>query len=247
MPQSKKNKATLVKKKKAVVSTQQYLDILQIRDDVVILKNGTILAVLLVSSINFSLKSDEEQDAVIEAYVQFLNSIDYPIQIVIQSRRLDIDNYLEMLKNVERKQTNELLQLQTRDYRQFIAELVQIADIMTKRFYIVIPYAPKAERPAKFFSRLSDVFLPTATIHLKQKQFEQFRLELFKRVDNTVNALDSAGLKSVVLDTQSLIELYYNSFNPETSRQQKLQEMSKINVEDVSSIKQEEEDEKEKK
>ena len=236
MANDKKNRKSLVRKK-TVVATQQYLDILQIHDDVVILKNGTILAVLLVSSINFSLKSDEEQDAVIEAYVQFLNSIDYPLQIVIQSRRLDIDDYLETLKTVEKQQTNELLQLQTRDYRQFIGELVQIADIMTKRFYIVIPYAPKADRPAKFFNRLGDIFLPTSNIHLKQKQFEQFRLELFKRVDNTVNALDSAGLKSIVLDTQSLIELYYNSYNPETSRQQKLQDMSKINVEDVSSIK----------
>lgn len=236
MAKDSKNRKSLVRKK-SVVSTQQYLDILQIRDDVVILKNGTVLAVLLVSSINFSLKSDEEQDAVIEAYVQFLNAIDYPLQIVIQSRRLDIDDYLETLKNVEKQQTNELLQLQTRDYRQFIGELVQIADIMTKRFYIVIPYAPKAERPARFFKNLSDIFVPTSTIHLKQKQFEQFRLELFKRVDNTVNALDSAGLKSVVLDTQSLIELYYNTYNPETSRQQKLEDINKINVEDVSSIK----------
>lgn len=234
--EKKANQKNLVRKK-AVVSTQQYLDILQIRDDVVILKNGTVLAVLLVSSINFSLKSEEEQDAVIEAYVQFLNSIDYPLQIVIQSRRLDIDDYLEALKAVEKQQTNELLQLQTRDYRQFVGELVQIADIMTKRFYIVIPYAPKVDRPAKFFTRLSDIFLPASTIHLKQKQFEQFRQELFKRVDNTVNALDSAGLKSVVLDTQSLIELYYNSYNPETSRQQKLEDINKLNVEEVSSIK----------
>lgn len=236
MADAKKNTKNLVRKK-VTVSTQQYLDILEIRDDVVILKNGTVLAVLLVASINFSLKSDEEQDAVIEAYVQFLNAIDYPLQIVIQSRRLDIDDYLDTLKDVEKKQTNELLQLQTKDYRQFISELVQIADIMTKRFYIVIPYAPKADRPAKFFSRLFDIFAPTSTIHLKQKQFDQFRLELFKRVDNTVNALASAGLKSVVLDTQSLIELYYNSYNPETSPQEKLQDMNKLNIEEVSSIK----------
>jgi type IV secretory pathway VirB4 component len=231
------NRKNLVRKK-VQVSTQQYLDILEIRDDVVILKNGTILGVLLVASINFSLKSDEEQDAVIEAYVSFLNTIDYPLQIVIQSRRLDIDDYLETLKTVERQQKNELLQLQTKDYRQFIAELVQIADIMTKRFYLVIPFAPKADRPGNFFRRFFDVFAPTSTIHLKQKQFDNFRQELFKRVDNTVNALDSAGLKSVVLDTQSLIELYYNSYNPETSRQQKLQDVNKMNIEDVSSIKQ---------
>ena len=223
---------------KAATPTQQYLDILEIRDDTVVLKDGTLRGVILVSSINFSLKSDEEQDAVIEAYTQFLNTIDYPLQIVIQSRRLDIDEYLEVLQQTEAKQTNELLKIQTRDYRQFVAELVQIADIMTKRFYVVVPYSPKVDRPARFFSRLFDIFAPTSTIHLKQKQFEDFRRELFKRVDATMNALDSAGLKSVLLDTQSLIELYYNSYNPETSRQQKLQEVSKLSLEEVSSIKQ---------
>ncbi len=232
---SAKNK-NLVRKKTGI-STQQYLDILEIRDDAVILKNGTILAVILVASINFSLKSDEEQDAVIEAYVSFLNTIDFPLEIVIQSRRLNIDEYLEMLKKVEKQQTNELLQIQTREYRQYVAELVQIADIMTKRFYVVVPFSSKVDRPGKFFSRLADILNPTSTIHLKQKQFEQYRLELYKRVDNVSNALASAGLKSAVLDTQSLIELYYNSYNPETARQQQVADVDKLSLEDVSSIK----------
>lgn len=235
-------KRDIVKRRaKTAIPTQQYLDILEIRDDSVVLKDGTLRAVVLVASINFSLKSEEEQSAVIEAYTQFLNTIDYPLQIVIQSRRLEIDDYLKTLSGLEQKQTNELLQLQTRDYRQFVAELVQIADIMTKRFYVVIPYSPKVDRPAKFFSRLFDIFSPTATIHLKQKQFDEYRTELFKRVDNTMNALDSAGLKSVILDTQSLIELYYNSYNPETSTQQQIQDIKKINLEDVSSVKPDEE------
>ncbi|MBI5467467.1 MAG: TraC family protein [Candidatus Kerfeldbacteria bacterium] len=225
------------RKTKAAPSTQQYLDILEIRDDTVILRNGSIVAVLLVASINFSLKSDEEQDAVIEAYTSFLNTIDFPLQIVIQSRRLDIDDYLETLKDVEKKQQNELLQIQIRDYRQFVADLVQMSDIMTKRFYVVVPFTPKVDRPGKFFSRLLDVFTPTSTIHLKQKQFEQFRVELYKRVDHVINALGSAGLKSLPLRTQELIELYYNTYNPETSRQQKLQDTNKINLEDTSSIK----------
>lgn len=236
MATSTPTKKKLVRQK-TVISTQQYLDILEIRDDTVILKNGTVMAVLLVSSINFSLKSDEEQESVIGAYVQFLNAIDYPLQIVIQSRRLDIDDYLESLKKIEKQQTNELLQLQTSNYRQFVAELIQLRDIMTKRFYIVIPFAAKVDRPGKFFSRIGDIFRPSTTIHLKQKQFEHYRQELFKRVDNTVNALASAGLKSALLDTQSLIELYYNCYNPETSRQEKLADVNKLSIEDVSSIK----------
>lgn len=233
----KKPSVPKARRQKPTPSTQQYLDILEIRDDAVILRNGTVVSVLLVSSINFMLKSDEEQDAVIEAYTSFLNTIDYQLQIVIQSRRLNIDNYLETLKGVEKKQPNELLQLQIRDYRQFVSELVAGSDIMTKRFYLVVPYTPKVDRPGKFFSRLFDTFRPTATIHLKQKQFEEYRGELFKRVDNIANALSSAGLKSLVLRTQDLIELYYNTYNPETSREQPLQDTKNITLEDTSSIK----------
>lgn len=237
MPNPPAPPAATTRRTKATPSTQQYLDILEIRDDAVILRNGSLVAVLLVASINFSLKSDEEQDAVIEAYTSFLNTIDFPLQIVIQSRRLDIDDYLETLKGVEQKQANELLQLQIRDYRQFVAELVQMSDIMTKRFYLVVPYTPKVDRPGKFFGRLLDVFTPTSTIHLKRKQFDEFRAELYKRVDHVMNAMASAGLKSLPLRTQELIELYYNSYNPETSRQQKLQDAEKINLEELSSIK----------
>lgn len=228
---------TKARRLKATPSTQQYLDILEIRDDTVILKNGSVVAVLLVSSINFMLKSNEEQDAVIEAYTSFLNTIDYPLQIVIQSRRLNIDSYLETLKGIEKQQQNELLQLQIRDYRQFVSDLVAGSDIMTKRFYVVIPYMPKADRPGRFFTRLFDTFRPTATIHLKQKQFEEYRAELFKRVDNVANALSSAGLKSLFLRTQDLIELYYNTYNPESSREQELQDVTKITLEETSSIK----------
>lgn len=228
---------TKPRRQKATPSTQQYLDILEIRDDTVILRNGSVAAVLLVSSINFMLKSDEEQDAVIEAYTSFLNTIDYPLQIVIQSRRLNIDAYLETLKSIEKQQPNELLQLQIRDYRQFVDELVAGSDIMTKRFYVVIPYTPKVDRPGKFFGRLFDTFQPTTTIHLKQKQFEDYRSELFKRVDAVANALSSAGLKSAFLRTQDLIELYYNTYNPESSREQPMQPTKNITLEDTSSIK----------
>lgn len=224
-------------RKRATPSTQQYLDILEIRDDTVIMKNGSLVAVLLMASINFSLKSDEEQEAVIGAYVSFLNTIDFPLQVVIQSRRLDIDGYMETLKDVAKRQPNELLKMQTEQYRRYIGELVQMNDIMAKRFYVIIPYSPKIDRPGKFFSRLFDVFSPSEAIHLKQAQFEKYRAELFKRVDNTMNALSSAGLQSQPLRTQELIELYYNSYNPETARQEKLDDVRKLSLEEVSTIK----------
>lgn len=230
-PKSRDQTAATRIPKKISSATQQYLDILEIKDNTVVLKDGTLRAVLLVSSINFALKSDEEQEAVIESYTQFLNTLSFNLQIVIQSRKLDIDEYLERLKNVEQEQTNELLKVQTSDYRQFIAELVDIADIMTKRFYVVIPYSPDKERPKTFFTRVVEAVSPTTVIHLKQKKFEEFKRELGKRVDSVADALASAGLKSVQLDTQSLIELYYNTYNPEVAGQEKLIDMTKLNIE----------------
>lgn len=215
---------------KAATSTQQYLDIQEIRDNVVIMKDGSLRGVLLVSSINFSLKSEEEQEAVIGAYTQFLNTIDYPLQIVVQSRPLQISGYLDKISAVEKKQTNQLLKLQMGDYRQFVGELVKIADIMTKRFYLVVPYTPAVDRPGKFFSRMFSVFTPATTIHLKIEQFDHYRRELLKRIDNTMVALQSAGLQSAMLDTQSLIELYYTSYNPETSMQEKMQDTASLNI-----------------
>lgn len=212
-------------------STQRFLDILEIRDDVVALKDGSLRAVLLVSSINFALKSEDEQNAVIASYTQFLNSLDFPIQIVIQSRKLNVEMYLDKLARLEKAQTNELLRAQTADYRQYVAELVEIADIMAKHFYVVVPYSPRADRPKRFFLRLAEAFSPSTTIHLRRQQFEQYRLELMKRMDAVVEGLSASGLKAAVLDTQSLIELYYNTYNPETAATEKLAEVRKLQVE----------------
>lgn len=212
-------------------STQRYLDIQEIREDVVVLKNGSLRSVLLVSSINFDLKSEEEQTAVIQSYTQFLNALDFPLQIVIQSRKFDIDDYLERLKTIEKQQQNELLKLQTSSYRQYIAELVELADLMSKRFYAIIPFSPLERKNTSFVTKFKEVIAPSATIHLQQEQFENYKRELFKRVDYVIDGLSSvAGLKSVVLDTQGLIELYYNTYNPQTYDQQPLAETKQLNI-----------------
>lgn len=221
----------VINKKIAQPSTQQFLNVLEIRDDAVILKDGTLRGVVLVSSINFSLKSDEEQGAVIQGYVQFLNSLDFPLQILIQSRKLNIDDYLERLKTVEKEQTNELLKMQTREYRQYIAELVQLADIMSKKFYLVIPFATGSIKSKGFTSRIKEAVSPTSIITIKQKKFEKNRIELLKRVEYVIDGLSSMGLKAVPLDTQGLIELYYNTYNPDTYDQQKLVDINKLNLE----------------
>lgn len=207
------------------------MNILEVKDNTVILKDGTLRAVILVSSINFALKSEDEQNAVMQGYVQFLNSIEFPLQILIQSRKLNIDDYLERLKAVEKEQTNELLKIQTREYRQYIQELVSLADIMSKRFYIVVPFSGGTIKSKGFFTRFKEVLTPTNIITIKQKKFEKNRIELAKRMEYIIDGLSSIGLKAVQLDTQSLIELYYNTYNPDTYDQQPLVDVSKLNVE----------------
>ncbi len=212
-------------------STVRFLDIWEIKDNVVVLKNGTLRGVLLVSSVNFALKSDDEQTAVIQAYTQFLNSINFTIQIVVQSRKLDIDEYLDRLRVRQKTQTNELLAVQMQEYIQYVKELVDLAEIMSKRFYVVVPYDPGGAKGQNFFSKVKAVFSPTSVIILKQKKFDEFRSELQKRMDFVVDGLSSVGLKAVQLDTQGLIEMYYQTYNPKLIKTQKLADVQELRLE----------------
>ena len=221
---------SLAKNKKSV-STQQYLNIAEIKDNTVVMKDGTLRAVLLVSSINFALKSEDEQNAVIDSYVRFLNNLSFTLQIVIQSRELDIDNYLEYLKTKEKEQMNKLLKVQTADYIEYIKELTSLGKIMNKRFYVVVPYDPMTDKHKGFFSLLSEALKPATIIKLKDKTFKNYQGMLDRRIDSVVGGLESLGVAVARLDTQSLIELYYKTYNPETSKNQELTELDKIRVE----------------
>jgi hypothetical protein len=211
-------------------STQQYLDIAEIKEDAVVMKDGTLRAVIMVSSINFALKSEEEQNAIIGSYVSFLNNLDFPLQIVIQSRELNIDGYMSDLKKKEKEQTNELLKMQTSEYINYVNELISMSKIMNKRFYIVVPYDPLSDKHKNFFSSVADVFKPAMIIKVKDEKFLRRRLDLVKRVDNVMSGLNSMGLNAVLLDTQSLIELYYNTYNPVTSATQKLTDVKNLRM-----------------
>jgi len=211
-------------------STQKYLDISEVKKDTVVLRDGSLRAVILVSSINFALKSEEEQNAIVSSYVSFLNNIDFPLQIVVQSRELNIDNYINELKEKEKEQTNELLKVQTSEYIQYIQELIAMSKIMNKRFYIVVPYNPMADKQRNFFFRFADLFKPAKIIRIKEKKFNQRLSYLNHRVDNVLSGLTSIGLNAVRVDTQGLIELYYNSYNPKTSEQEKMVDVNKLRV-----------------
>lgn len=216
---------------KPATSTQQYLDIAEIREDVVVMKDGTMRAVLLVSSINFSLKSEDEQDAIIQGYISFLNSLDSPVQILIQSRKLDIDDYLNRLKEQEKTQTNELLRNQIGDYRQFVKELVVLGEIMQKKFFVVVPYNPANAARKGFFARMGEILSPLVSAHLREEQYLQRKKELMVKVDSVRASLNSMSLISAMLDTQSLIELYYTAYNPQAMQSQKLEKVGNMRVE----------------
>jgi len=216
---------------KPTTTTQKYLDIAEIRDDIVVMKDGTLRAVLLVSSINFSLKSQDEQAAIMQGYISFLNSLDAPLQICIQSRKLKVDDYLERLKKQQLEQKNELLRDQIGDYRQFISELVELGEIMQKKFFVVIPYNPATNKRKGFFSRVSEVLSPLVTVRLKDERFKERKKELMIRVSSVQASLNSMSVSSVMLDTQSLIELYYSTYNPIEAETQKLENIGKLQIE----------------
>ncbi len=218
------------KKKIKMPSTQAYLPIAEVKDGVVVLKDGTIRAVLLVSSINFALKSDDEQNALISSYVSFLNSLDFPLQIVAQSRKLQVQPYLDKLVNIEKNLTNELLKIQIADYRAFVKELVEIGQIMNKRFYVVVPYDPISNKKKSFFTRLKEIFKPATAIRVKEERFQERKHDLESRVRQVASGLESMGLQAVQLNTQALIELYYTTYNPDIAFAEELQPTEQIQV-----------------
>ncbi len=219
------------KKKMSVPSAQQHLPFAEIKFDTVVMKDGTLRAILLVSSINFALKNEDEQNAIVSAYVSFLNGIDFPLQIVVQSRQLYIKPYLEKLLKVEKEQTNELLRVQIADYRSFVSELVSLGKIMSKQFFAVIPYDPLSNQKRSFGSRMKEVINPAVTVKLKDERFQQRKHDLDVRVRQIESGLASMNLEVIRLDTQSLIELFYSSYNPDIAYSEHLAPINQIQVE----------------
>lgn len=220
-----------VGKKPKRPTTQSTLLISEIKQDTVVMKDGTIRAVLMVSSINFALKNEDEQNAIIQGYVSFLNALDHPLQILIQSRKLQIKPYMDRLLEQEKNQTNELLRTQTADYRSFVKELVSLGEIMSKQFYVIVPYDPRSNKNKGFFSRLGEVVNPAAAVKLKGDKFTKRKYDLDMRVRQITGGLGSVGLTTVRLDTQSLIELYFSTYNTDIALTQELGDMSQLRVE----------------
>ncbi|MEK7473924.1 MAG: hypothetical protein AAB668_04375 [Patescibacteria group bacterium] len=217
------------------VASQKYLDIAEIRDDLVILRDGTIRSVLLVSSINFALKSIDEQNAIVQAYMQFLNALEFPIQVLIQSRRMNIDSYMNQITESEKTLNNDLLKRQIKDYRDFVLQLVKLGDIMQKRFYVIVPYSPLDKSGGGtqrgFFQRLGDVLSPTIAGKLSEDKFQKMKFDIGLRINQIVGGLSSMSLNAIQLDTQSLIELYYTVYNPQLFETQRMTDVDRLQIE----------------
>ena len=209
-------------------STQKYLEISEIKDSVVVMKTGGLRAILMVSSINFALKSIDEQDAIIYHFQSFLNSLDFSIQILINSRKLNIENYLEVLRETEKRQTNELLRMQTASYIEYIQGLVKMANIVSKTFYIVVPFSA-AETKEGGMSKLK-ASASASQIISNREVFEKYRDQLFQRVDHIIENLSGTGLRMTMLNTQELIELYYNLYNPDLADKKGLANIEELDL-----------------
>ena len=213
---------------------QDLIQITEIRDGVVILTDGSIRALLLVSSVKFALKSEDEQSAIIYAYQDFINALDFGVQITVSSRKLDITPYLEEVKALRDKQLNELLRLQMNEYINFVGELVKGSNIMTKTFFITIPFSVTQNKKQGFFERFKRSVKSASGSHaMGDEEFEHNKSQLFQRVEQVALGLRGLGLRVVPLQTQELLELFYNLYNPETSRNQRLKNISQLNIEET--------------
>ena len=201
--------------------TQVFVPIQEVRDGVLILKDGGMRAVLLASSLNFALKSADEQQSIIFQFQNFLNSLNFSVQIFVQSRRLDIRPYIALLEQRQKEQVGDLMKIQTREYIEFIKSFTESTNIMTKSFFIVVPYTPPVLGISNSNSPVAKITSLFGTKKTKKEAtveatsvFEEHRSQLQQRMDVVEQGMVRCGIRVVELGTEELIELFYKIFNP---------------------------------
>jgi len=195
-------------------TTQDFIPLKEIRQEVAILKDGSLRMILMVSSLNFSLKSENEKTAILMQYQSFLNSLDFDLQIFVQSRRLDIKPYLQTLQERLKEQGSELLKIQTGEYIDFIKNFVDNTNIMSKNFFVVVPYYPPIIQLRKTQGVWEKIFKRQKKSVEDNNDFLENRQQLTQRALVIEEGLGRIGLRSTPLDTEGLIELFYKIFNP---------------------------------
>ncbi len=199
-------------------STQDFIPIKEIRDGVVILKDGSLRAVLIASSLNFALKSVDERTAILLQYQNFLNSLDFHIQIFVESKKLDIRPYVAAIEERGKDQTNELIKVQTREYIDFIKNFTEVTNIMTKSFFVVVPYSAALIESGNLLSKIPLFGNKKSATQNKADSFREYKIQLEQRVGVVSDGLNRIGVRTSALGTEELVELYFKIFNPgETS------------------------------
>jgi len=207
-------------------NTQDLVPIENIRDNAVVLKGGRLLKILMVSGVNFSLKSEEEQNIITMAYQNFLNSLDFPLQILIHSRKINIEKYIAGLEKRQSEEQSALLQNQIGEYREFIGSFVKENPIMAKTFLIVVPFSPislpTTDSFLKFipFLKKPDAAQVEKASVAKQENFTENLSQLDQRVNQVVEGIRTIGLEAIPLNDEGLLELFYNFYNPETTEKE---------------------------
>lgn len=192
-------------------ATQEFLEFDQIRDGIIILKSKALRAILMVSSLNFALKSEEEQNAILYQFQNFLNSLDFSCQILIHSRKINIVTYLDKLKKIEEKEDNELLKIQIADYRKFIESMMTGGSIMQKNFYVIIPFTLlESQGTASEKRQKTATKIPVLT----EEEFQRCKIQLLQRVEFVALGLRRCGLQSVPLTSVELIEFLWSFYHP---------------------------------
>lgn len=192
--------------------TQQFVDVEKIKDGTIILKSGGLRKILMVNGLNFELKSEDEQNIIIRSYQDFLNSLDFSLQVIIHSRKSNIENYLSSLETKKDSEQNQLLKEQLTEYVEFIRSFVRDNEIMTKTFFVSVPYNPTIIKEGT--SMFGGIFGKKKTEDDKNQSLDQQISQLNQRVDQVVSGLAGVGLRAVALNDKELVELFYNLYNP---------------------------------
>lgn len=215
-------------------ASQIFVHVSEIKDNCVVLKDGGVRAVLSVSSVNFDLISEQEQNVIVYSYQNFINSLEFPVQILIRSKKLDIEKYLIQMEELAKIQRNPLLQNQTYTYIDFVSQLVELADIMEKEFYVIVPKDPFRTEKINPFTRFMKALNPADNIleyRQRLREFESVKKALNQRATSVMNSLSRTGVHVKRLTTKELIKLYYEVYNPDTSQSQKIDDVHALNLE----------------
>ncbi len=195
-------------------TTQEFVPIKEIKQGIVILKDDSLRGIIMASSLNFALKSADEQQSILLQFQNFLNSLDFSVQIFIQSRRLDIRPYIALLENRLKEQMSDLLKIQTREYIQFIKNFTENSNIMTKTFFVVVPYSPALLNKGGVADLLGKKKDAAESAEKKAADFEERRSQLEQRMSVVTQGLVRCGIRTVELGTEEIVELFYKIFNP---------------------------------